>query len=110
MLDFRHSLINSTFNNVLQGLHYPLEVMLTCVRWYMAYPFEPAPCGVNDAIARCLRRPLHRASLGDVDLAGVGRSCPSAQTNRGLELANGQDLHQGRGSVEILVPRRRQDR
>jgi transposase-like protein len=40
MLDFRHSLINSTLNKVLQRLHYPLEVMLTCVRWYVAYPLS----------------------------------------------------------------------
>ncbi|NQW85604.1 MAG: IS6 family transposase, partial [Alcaligenaceae bacterium] len=32
MLDFRKSLINSTLNKVLHRLHYPLEVMLTCVR------------------------------------------------------------------------------
>jgi len=37
MLDLRKSLINSTLNKVLQRLHYPLEVMLTCVRWYVAY-------------------------------------------------------------------------
>ena len=23
---------------MLKRLHYPLEVMLTCVRWYVAYP------------------------------------------------------------------------
>jgi transposase-like protein len=23
---------------VIKRLHYPLEVMLTCVRWYLAYP------------------------------------------------------------------------
>ncbi len=34
MLDFRQSLINSTLNKVLKRLHYLLEVMLTCVRWY----------------------------------------------------------------------------
>ena len=39
MLDFRKSLINGTLNKVLKRLHYPLEVMLTCVRWYVAYPF-----------------------------------------------------------------------
>ena len=39
-LDFRQSLINSTLNKVLQRLHYPLEVMLTCVRWYIAYPLS----------------------------------------------------------------------
>jgi putative transposase len=40
MLDFRQQLINSTLSKVLQRLHYPLEVMLTCVRWYVAYPLS----------------------------------------------------------------------
>ncbi|MSQ58055.1 MAG: IS6 family transposase, partial [Limnohabitans sp.] len=40
MLDFRKSLIHSALNKVLQRLHYPLEVMLTCVRWYVAYPLS----------------------------------------------------------------------
>ena len=40
MLDFRQSLINSTLNKVLQRLHYPLDVMLTCVRSYIAYPLS----------------------------------------------------------------------
>ncbi|MSQ56784.1 MAG: IS6 family transposase [Limnohabitans sp.] len=40
MLDFRKSLIHSALNKALQRLHYPLEVMLTCVRWYVAYPLS----------------------------------------------------------------------
>lgn len=32
MLDFHKSLIDSTSRKVLKRLHYPLEVMLTCVR------------------------------------------------------------------------------
>jgi transposase-like protein len=40
MLDFRQILINSTLRKVLKRLHYPLEVMLTCVRWYVAYPLS----------------------------------------------------------------------
>ena len=40
MLDFRKSLINGTLNKVLKRLHYPLKVMLTCVRWYIAYPLS----------------------------------------------------------------------
>ncbi len=40
MLDFRKSSINSALHKVLQRLHYPLEVMLTCVRWYVAYPLS----------------------------------------------------------------------
>src|SRR5450756_608782 len=40
MLDFRQSLINSSLRKVLKRLHYRLEVMLTCVRWYVAYPLS----------------------------------------------------------------------
>ncbi len=40
MLDFRQSLINGTLRKVLKRLHYPLEVMITCVRWYVAYPLS----------------------------------------------------------------------
>lgn len=40
MLDSRQRLINSTLHKVLKRLHYPLEVMLTCVRWYVTYPLR----------------------------------------------------------------------
>lgn len=40
MHDFRKSLIGSTLKKVLKRMHYPLEVMLTCVRWYVAYPLS----------------------------------------------------------------------
>lgn len=40
MLDFRKSSINGTLRKVLKRFHYPLEVMLTCVRWYVAYPLS----------------------------------------------------------------------
>ena len=40
MLDIRQSLIHSTLRGVFKRLHYPLEVMLVCVRWYVAYPLS----------------------------------------------------------------------
>ncbi|MES2951266.1 MAG: IS6 family transposase [Pseudomonadota bacterium] len=40
MLDFRRSLINDTLRKVLKRLHYPLEVMLTCMCWYVAHPLS----------------------------------------------------------------------
>src|SRR5450759_5327566 len=40
MHNCRKCLINSTLRKVLKRLHYPLEVMLTCVRWYVAYPLS----------------------------------------------------------------------
>ena len=48
MLDFRQSLINSTLNRVLKRLHYLLEVMLTCARWYVAYPLSLSLRHVED--------------------------------------------------------------
>jgi len=33
-----------SLRKVIKRKHYPLEVMLACVRWYAAYPFEPAAC------------------------------------------------------------------
>src|SRR5262252_5382066 len=29
-----------TMDKVLKRLHYPLDVILTCVRWYVAYPLS----------------------------------------------------------------------
>lgn len=28
---------------VIKRMHYPIEVMLTCVRWYVAYPLSLRP-------------------------------------------------------------------
>ena len=37
----RHvQLADSTLRGVLKRLHYPLEVMRVCVRWYAAYPLS----------------------------------------------------------------------
>jgi hypothetical protein len=30
----------AALRKVIQRMHYPLEVMLTCVRWYVAYPLS----------------------------------------------------------------------
>jgi len=61
MLDFRKSLIDSTLRRVLKRLHYPLELMLTCVRWYLACPVWsknpkqlPAQCLLHRAEGRAL--------------------------------------------------------
>ncbi|MCP2091683.1 UNVERIFIED_ORG: transposase-like protein [Paraburkholderia sediminicola] len=33
-------MLNPALAKVLKCLHYPLEVILTCVRWYVAYPLS----------------------------------------------------------------------
>src|ERR1700761_648806 len=32
--------MNEALRKVIKRLHYPLAVMLTCVRWYVAYPLS----------------------------------------------------------------------
>ncbi|TDS70419.1 DDE superfamily endonuclease [Comamonas sp. JUb58] len=32
--------MNAALQKVIKRLHYPLEIMLTCVRWYVAYPLS----------------------------------------------------------------------
>jgi transposase-like protein len=34
------TMTNDALHKVLKRLHYPLDVMLTCVRWYVAYPLS----------------------------------------------------------------------
>src|SRR5450631_4849566 len=40
MVPFPIQLATSTLRKVIKRLHYPLEVMLVCVRWYAAYPLS----------------------------------------------------------------------
>ena len=46
---------------VVRRMHYPLEVMLVCVRWYAAYPLSFRQIGEMMAERGRLRRPLHLA-------------------------------------------------
>jgi transposase-like protein len=40
MKPFPIQLEESVLHQVLKRLHYPLEIMLVCVRWYAAYPLS----------------------------------------------------------------------
>lgn len=40
MLDVRKSSIHGALRKVLKRIHYSPEVMLTCMRWYAAYPLS----------------------------------------------------------------------
>src|ERR1017187_10408365 len=40
MVPLHVQLTNSTLRRVIKRLHFPLEVMLVCVRWYAAYPLS----------------------------------------------------------------------
>lgn len=40
MLPLHVQLENSTLRGVIKRLHFPLDAMLVCVRWYAAYPLS----------------------------------------------------------------------
>ena len=40
MLPLHVQLTNSTLRSVIKRPHFPLEIMLMCVRWYAAYPLS----------------------------------------------------------------------
>ncbi len=40
MVPLHVQLANSTLRRVVKRLHFPLEIMLVCVRWYAAYPLS----------------------------------------------------------------------
>ena len=40
MVPLHVQLTNSTLRHVIKRLHFPLEIMLVCVRWYAAYPLS----------------------------------------------------------------------
>jgi putative transposase len=40
MVPVQIQLETSTLRKVLKRLHFPLEIMLVCVRWYAAYPLS----------------------------------------------------------------------
>ena len=39
-MKFDQTKMSEALRGVLQRMHYPLEVMLVCVRWYVAYPLS----------------------------------------------------------------------
>jgi hypothetical protein len=90
MLDFRKSSINSALRKVLKRFHYPLEVMLTCVRWYVAYPLSLRH--IEEMIAKSavfsLTTPRY-TSLDDQDVAGTGSRFSKTQEACGNKLENG---------------------
>ena len=74
---------------VLKRLHYPLDVMLLCVRWYVAYSLS-----LRDLEEMMAERAIgvdhstvHRC--GDQTGTVIRKNVPQAQTPGGQELAHG---------------------
>jgi len=74
---------------VVKRLHYPVEVMLICARWYAAYPLSLRHIEEMMAERGSLRRSLHRPPLVGQDPAGPGFGVSKAQAPCRPELAHG---------------------
>ncbi|TDY23083.1 hypothetical protein B0G81_3414 [Paraburkholderia sp. BL6665CI2N2] len=81
--------LNPASARVLKRLHYPLDMILPCVRWYVAYPLSlrhleemMAERGISVDTFNCV-------PLGHQGLAGLGEGLSPPQESRRSELANG---------------------
>ncbi len=80
--------LNSALAAVLKRLHYPLDVMLTCVRWYVAYPLSLRH--LEEMMAeRGIGRSFNCAPLGHQSIAGPREGLSPSQESRRSELADG---------------------
>ena len=53
------SSVNDQLRQVIKRRHYPLEIMLTCVRWYVAYPLSLRQMVDQLGLASLLRQNLN---------------------------------------------------
>ena len=83
--------LNPAVARVLKRLHYPLDVILTCVRWYVANPLSlrleemMAERGVS-VDPFCRRRPKTQCVFWITDLGGKAlQHCSARHAFPGLE-------------------------
>jgi hypothetical protein len=93
---------------VLKRLHHSLEVILTCVRCYVAYALSLLHLEENDGRAWDCGRSFHSAPLGHQASARAGEGVPPLQASNWQELADGRNLREDSGRMEVPLPGRRQ--
>jgi hypothetical protein len=105
-----HVLVDSheyAMKSVIKRLRFPLEVMLVCVRWYVAYPLSLRDLEEMMQGARRDGRSLHDSSLDPQADAGAGKDVSKTQGHRRQELADGRDVYQGLRPMKVSVSRGR---
>jgi transposase-like protein len=75
-------------------LHYPLEVILTCVRWYVAYPLRLRHREEMMAERGNYGRTFHSAPLDHQASARAREGDPPPQARSWQELEDGQNLRE----------------
>ena len=102
--------LNPVVAQVLRRLHYPLDVILTCVRWYVTYPLSlryledmMAERGVS-VDHSTVHRWCHQV------VADAGESVSPPQAAGWPELADGRDVHPRQGGMAVSLLGRRQGR
>jgi hypothetical protein len=81
--------LNPALAKVLKRLHYPLEVMLRCVRWYVAYPLSLRHLEEMMSERGIAVDHFDRPSLGAQAVAGTRESVSPSQAASWKELAHG---------------------
>ncbi len=71
-------------SNVIQRQRFPLDIMLLCVRWYVAYALSPQQSGRDNARARRVRRSFHNSPLHHQAGSGAGGSLRKRRRKRGI--------------------------
>ena len=82
---------------VLKRLHYPLDVMLLCVRWYVAYPLSLRHLEQMMAERGIAVDHSIGSSLGTQTVAGPGEGVSTVQTGGRQELEDGRNPHSNQG-------------
>lgn len=102
--------MNEALRKVIKRFHYPLEVMLVCVRWYVAYPLSLRQLEemMSERGVGVDHSTLHRWCAQDFTRPDHGVS--AAQAPSESQLAHGRDLHPGGRAAEIPLPSGGQDR
>ena len=89
-----------------KGAHFPKEIILTGVRWYVAYPLSYRHVEELMQERGVHGRSRHDQSLGRQIQSPAGRGVPPPQAAGVDQLADGRDVYQGQRAVEriCIVP------
>ena len=93
-----------------KGAHFPQDIILMGVRWYVAYPLSTRHVEELMVERGVPRRSLHHQPVGHQIQPAAGGGLPPPQAAGVGQLADGRDLYQGQRRVALSVSGRGQVR